>query len=104
ISIYLLTAFISYLFTGRADQTVIEAILETDIKSSGLETENWLGLIGAYISHYFIFVWFGIAAFFIPPLLFVLGSKIVFRKEIIPPYNAFKFSFFFVFWISLFLG
>src|SRR5690606_28596761 len=72
ISIYLLTAFISYLFTGRADQTVIEAILETDIKSSGLETENWLGLIGAYVSHYFIFVWFGIAAFFIPPLLFVL--------------------------------
>src|SRR5690606_5310405 len=80
LSIYLLTAFISYLFTGKADQSLIEAFLETDIKTSGLETENWLGVIGAYVSHYFIFVWFGIAAFFIPPLLFILGSKIVFRK------------------------
>lgn len=104
VSIYLLTSFISYLFTGRADQSVIEAVLETDIKSSGLETENWLGLVGAYVSHYFIFVWFGIAAFFIPPMLFILGSKIVFRKELIAPYTAFKFSFFFAFWISLFLG
>lgn len=103
-SIYLLTAFISYLFTGKADQSIIEAVLETDIKSSGLETENWLGLVGAYVSHYFIFVWFGIAAFFLPPLLFILGSKIVFRKELIAPYTAFKFSFFFAFWISLFLG
>ncbi len=104
LSIYLLTAFISYLFTGKADQSLIEAFLETDIKTSGLETENWLGVIGAYVSHYFIFVWFGIAAFFIPPLLFILGSKIVFRKEVIAPYKAFKFSFFFAFWISLLLG
>lgn len=104
ISVYLLTAFISYLFTGKADQSIIEAVLETDIKSSGLETENWLGLVGAYVSHYFIFVWFGIAAFFLPPLLFIMGSKIVFRKELIAPYTAFKFSFFFAFWISLFLG
>src|SRR5690606_22150818 len=74
------------------------------IKTSGLETENWLGVIGAYVSHYFIFVWFGIAAFFIPPLLFILGSKIVFRKEVIAPYKTFKFSFFFAFWISLLLG
>lgn len=104
LSIYLLTAFISYLFTGKADQSMIEAVMETDIKTSGLEIENWLGIVGAYVSHYFIFVWFGIAAFFIPPLLFILGSKIVFRKEVIAPYSAFKFSFFFAFWISLFLG
>lgn len=103
-SIYLLTAFISYLFTGKADQSVIEAIQETGVKASGMETENWLGLIGAYISHYFIFIWFGIAAFFIPPLLFILGSKVVFKKTIIAPYSAFKFAFFFAFWLSLLLG
>src|SRR5690606_35687572 len=103
-SIYLTTAFISYLFTGKADQSVIESIQETGVRASGIDTENWLGLVGAYVSHYFIFVWFGIAAFFIPPLLFILGSKVVFRKEIIDPYKAFKFSFFFAFWISLFLG
>ena len=103
-SIYLLTAFISYLFTGKADQSVIEAIRETGVKASGLETENWLGLIGAYVSHYFIFIWFGISSFFIPPLLFIIGSKVVFRKEVLPTYSIFKFIFFSIFWISLLLG
>lgn len=103
-SIYLLTAFISYLFTGKADQSVIQAISETGVKASGLETENWLGLIGAYVSHYFIFVWFGISSFFIPPLLFIIGSKVVFRKEVLPSYSTFKFIFFSIFWLSLLLG
>lgn len=103
-SIYLLTAFISYLFTGKADQSVIQAIRETGVKASGLEIENWLGLIGAYVSHYFIFVWFGISSFFIPPLLFIIGSKVVFRKEVLPTYNTFKFIFFAIFWLSLLLG
>lgn len=103
-SIYLLTAFISYLFTGKADQSVIQAIQETGVKASGLETENWLGLIGAYVSHYFIFIWFGISSFFIPPLLFIIGSKVVFRKEVLPTYSTFKFVFFSIFWLSLLLG
>lgn len=103
-SFYLLTAFISYLFTGKSDQSVIEAMQATGIKASGLETENWLGLFGAVASHYFIFKWFGIAAFFIPPLLFVMGYKIVFKRDILPPYSTFKFAFFFSFWLSLLLG
>lgn len=103
-SFYLLTAFISYLFTGKSDQSVIEAMELTAIKASGLETENWLGLFGAVVSHYFIFKWFGIAAFFICPLLFALGYKIVFKRAILPPYTTFKFSFFFTFWLSLLLG
>lgn len=103
-SLFLITAFISYLFTGRADQSVIEAIAEAGVKSSGADTENWLGLVGAITSHFFIFRWFGISAFFIPPLLFMAGYKIVFRKAILDGYATFKFAFFFIFWISLFLG
>jgi S-DNA-T family DNA segregation ATPase FtsK/SpoIIIE len=104
VSFYMLTAFISYLFTGKADQSVVEAIQETGLKNSGLETENWLGLIGAYTSHYFIFRWFGIAAFFIPALLFMLGFKIVFRKDLLPSFPTYTFSIFWTFWLSLFFG
>jgi len=69
ISLYLFTAFISYLFTHKADQSVVEAVGQIDLRESGQETENWLGLFGAITSHYFIFKWFGISTFLIPPLI-----------------------------------
>lgn len=104
VSVYFLTAFISYLFTGKADQSVVEAIQETGWIQSGLEADNWLGVYGAIISHYFIFQWFGIAAFFIPPLLFVWGYRIVFNRSLIHSGQAFIFVTFFTLWISLLLG
>ena len=103
-ALYLFTAFFSYLFTGRADQSVIEAAAETGLRTSGEETENWLGLFGAWTSYFFIFKWFGLSAFFVPPLLFIVGYWVVTRKKLISPYPAFTFSFFFMFWISIFLG
>ncbi len=103
-SLYLVTAFISYLFTGKADQSVVEAINESGVIASGKEAENWLGLYGALVSHYFIFKWFGLAAFFTPPFLFLAGYKIVFKREIISVYSTFIFSLFFTFWLCILLG
>ncbi len=103
-SIYLMTAFISYLFTGKADQTVIEAIGQTGMLDSGRETENWLGLSGAFVSHYFIFRWFGLAAYFTPVLMFLVGYKVVFRKELLPIYSSFVFCAFFTLWVCVLLG
>ncbi len=103
-SVYLMTAFVSYLFTGKADQTVVEAIGQTDVLDSGRETENWLGLSGAFVSHYFIFRWFGLAAYFTPVLMFLAGYKIVFRKELLPLYSSFVFCAFFTLWVCVMLG
>lgn len=103
-SLYLFTAFISYLFTGKADQSVVEAINESGVIASGKEAENWLGLYGALVSHYFIFKWFGLAAFFTPPFLFLAGYKIVFKREIVSVYSTFIFSLFFTFWLCILLG
>ncbi|UII34979.1 DNA translocase FtsK [Fulvivirga ulvae] len=103
-SLFLFTAFISYLFTGKADQSVVEAIGQTGMLQSGREADNWLGLYGAFISHYFIFRWFGLAAFFTPPLLFLIGYRIVFKKEIISIYSTFAFCLFFTLWLSILLG
>ncbi len=103
-SVLMLASFISYLFTGKADQSVVESLGSTAINTSGVETENWLKLMGAVTSHYFIFKWFGIASYFIPPILFLIGYKIVFRKEIISILRLSKFSLFFIFWGSVVLG
>lgn len=103
-SLFLLTAFISYLFTGQADQSIIGAVGEESIKTTGQEAENWLGLMGAIASHYFMFKYFGIASYLIPPLLFLVGFKIVFQKEILAISRSFVFASFFLIWISMFLG
>ena len=102
-SLFLFTAFLSYLFTGKADQSVVESWMN-NIVESGQEAENWLGLFGAIISHYLVFKWMGISAFFIPPLLFFLGFRLVFKRDLISLFSAFIFSVFAGLWLSLLLG
>lgn len=104
VSFFLFTAFSSYLFTGKADQSVVEAYRVTDIRESGFEIENWFGLLGAISSHYFIYKWFGLASFFFPPFLFLVGIYILFKKQLISIRRSFVFILFFTFWLSSLFG
>ncbi|MBS1557518.1 MAG: DNA translocase FtsK 4TM domain-containing protein [Bacteroidetes bacterium] len=103
-SLFLFTSFLSYLFTGKADQSVIEAMDTTALAESGKETSNWLGLYGALTSHFIIFRWLGISAFFIPPLIFLLGYRLVYKRDLVNLFPAFIFSVFAGLWLSLLLG
>jgi len=103
-STYLFLSLFSYLFTGKADQSVIEALSDASLVESGKEAANWLGLYGAITSHYFIFRWFGISAFFIPPLLFLLGFKVVFNRELLRIFSFTIFAIFSGLWLCLLLG
>ena len=104
VGIYLFTAFFSYLFTGKADQSVVEALWNSSLIESGKEAENWLGLYGAVTSHYLVFKWMGISAFFMPPILFLIGFKLVFKRELLPIFSVFILSVFAGLWLSLLLG
>ena len=104
VALYLFTAFLSYLFTGKADQSVVEAFGNSDLIEFGKEADNWLGLYGAITSHYLIFKWLGISGFFVPPLLFLLGFRLVFKRELLPIFSVFIFSVFTGLWLSLLLG
>jgi S-DNA-T family DNA segregation ATPase FtsK/SpoIIIE len=103
-SLFLFASFVSYLFTGKADQSVIEALASDTILESGMETDNWVGLWGALVSHAFIFRWFGIAAFFIPPIIFIAGFRMVFKRSIASIVNTTIFSLFSILWLSLMFG
>jgi S-DNA-T family DNA segregation ATPase FtsK/SpoIIIE len=100
-------ALLSYMFTGTADfsevgsQQSMSSILET-LKDK--EISNWLGLYGALTSHFFVFRWFGISSFFIPPLLFLVGVKLVFKKEPIRISSYTIFALFSIVWLCLMLG
>ncbi len=103
-SLYLFIAQISYLFTGPADQSVVESVLESNWKVAGQETENWLGLVGAVVSYLWIYRWFGVASLLIPPLLFAAGVRLVFRRTLLPLHKSAMAVIFFLIWISWLLG
>ncbi len=103
-SVFLFIAILSYLNTGKADQSVVEAVLSTGIKESGFEVANWFGIIGATVAHYFVFKWFGVASLLVAPLLFVMGYQLVYRRQLVPIFRFFIFSAFYTFWISLLMG
>ncbi|MGW8121194.1 DNA translocase FtsK 4TM domain-containing protein [Roseivirga echinicomitans] len=103
-AVFIFVACVSYLFTGKADQSVVESVGETGMIESGKEAANWMKLWGAYASHYLIFKWFGIAAFLVPPFLFIGGYKIVFGKALVNIQRAFIFVVFFLLWTSLLMG
>jgi DNA segregation ATPase FtsK/SpoIIIE, S-DNA-T family len=102
--IYLFLALLSFLFTWRADESVVKGLSDSSLLESGQEAENWLGLYGAVISHYVISRWFGIAAFFLPPLLFIIGFKMIFNRELLRIFSFTIFSVFTGLWLSLLLG
>ena len=105
--LYMFFALLSYMFTGQADFSEVgnHQSLKSIFQSlRDKEIANWLGLYGAIISHFFIFRWFGISSFLIPPLLFLLGFKIVFKKEILRISSYTIFAFFSILWLCLMLG
>ncbi|PKQ70571.1 DNA translocase FtsK [Raineya orbicola] len=103
-ALYLLFAFVSYLFTAQADQSLVEAYNETGIREAGEEVENWLGIYGAIFSYYFIYRWFGLGAFFLIPLLANWGFQWIFKMSILPTKKILALLFFVALWLSTLLG
>ncbi len=102
--LFLFIAFISYFRTGKADQSVVEGLFNTNIKESGREVQNWFGIVGAIAGHFFVFLWFGIAAILIPPLMILISLRIILKSRIYPLTRAFAFVLFYLLWTGTFFG
>ena len=101
-AIIILLSLVSYLFTGFDDQSLINSGLSID--SLGKEAKNWLGIVGAYISHYLIFEGFGISVFFLVPFFVIISLRLLFDIKVYSVSKIFIFSFFGIIWISSFMG
>lgn len=103
---FLLISFCSYLFTGAADQDIVQGSLRDLAGRTDTKTDNILGLLGAKISHWFIYVWFGISSFLIILPLFLTGFRWVFNEDLfkLNLYHLFLGCLFYMFFFSLFLG
>ena len=103
-SIFLFIAFTSYLFTWQADMSVVAPSDDSNLLESTKEIENWLGFIGAWVSYYAIYNGFGISSFFITPILFSIGFKLAFKRELLPIFSVSIFSIFSGLWLCLLFG
>lgn len=75
LTVYLSLAFVSFFFTGGADQSKLDIKWLELITNSDIRVENWTGKTGAYISNLFINKGFGIASFSFLYLMFILSLR-----------------------------
>ena len=74
---YLLIAMVSFLFTGQADQSILESLRAGEWLNSNRMFTNICGSIGAILSYELITLTFGISAFLIPVFVILTGLKLM---------------------------
>ncbi|HKR04240.1 MAG TPA: DNA translocase FtsK 4TM domain-containing protein, partial [Bacteroidia bacterium] len=104
LSVFLLIAFTSYIFTWQADHDKVTGTWWSLLGNKDIRVENWLGKFGALISHQFMVNWFGISSFIFVGILFLLGFKILFNISLLPFKKTFAYSFFALVFISTAMG
>ena len=82
VSMFLLIAFTSYLFTWKEDQDKVLTGASILLRSEDAQTANLLGNFGAYISHMFFYNGFGLASFLFCTLFFVAGTNAIMGRKI----------------------
>ena len=100
ISLFLLIAFISHLFTWTADQSTLGSLSRpwSHLFDRSVESANHLGRLGAIISHQFFYRWFGLSSFFILIFSFSAGLNLIFRKHLFQLGKIFRHLLFFLIW------
>lgn len=96
----------SYFFTWKADQ---DRVLNTSLftflfDGNPLPVENWLGKFGAWMSHLFMYRWFGISSFAISFIIFLIGFKWTLNILLLPIRRSIAVAALFMVWSSIFLG
>lgn len=77
LSIYMVIAFVSFLSTGEADQSLILDLRPGEILNSNKAFSNSCGSVGAFLSWFFISRCFGFPAFIVSVIVCLTGLKLV---------------------------
>jgi len=104
-SFFILLSISSYFVTGKEDFNQIQShgILDY-LFDSEIVVENWLGNLGAAVSHFFIYKGFGLSSLIFPFLVFLVGFKLLFKFSLLPLKKSMKHGLFLLIWISMTLG
>ncbi len=102
-SIFLLIAFISFIFSGGDDHSKFNINFFEFISNSDINVENWTGKFGAYFADLFINSYVGISAITIVALLIVVAFRLL-NVKIASIRKTALHCFFITAWMSTFLG
>ncbi len=102
-SIYLLLAFISFFFTGAADQSILDSGDAADLVSVDNGVRNYAGSRGAQLANYLINDCFGLASFFILAFLVMAGLKLM-KVRKVRLWRWFMGCALLLVWFSVFFG
>ncbi|MDH4471166.1 MAG: DNA translocase FtsK 4TM domain-containing protein [Fluviicola sp.] len=96
----------SFFFTWTADQDRIldKGLFEFLMEDNPEPVANWLGKFGAWMSHLFMYRWFGISSFAISFMIFLVGFKWMLNIRLLPLKRSFAVASLFMVWSSIFLG
>lgn len=94
----LLFAFISYLFTWKVDQSIIATGTRED------QSSNWLSLVGARVSHFFMYKGFGVPALAIATLTTITGVYYFFDYAKTALKKFWFWGILLMLWLSVFFG
>lgn len=101
----LFLAFTSFLFSWQVDQSLLSQLTwQKFLQANPQMAENWVGIIGAYLGHLFIYRWFGVAAYLLIFLLGLIGVSLMLQYEPLPIRRNLTGSVFFIAWSSVLLG
>jgi S-DNA-T family DNA segregation ATPase FtsK/SpoIIIE len=104
-SALLVLAFTSFLFSWEVDQSLAQNFSWEIFKEANPQmAKNWMGVVGAYLGHLFIYRWFGLAAYLFVFMIGLLGLSLLFRYQPLPLGRNLSGSLFFIAWISITLG
>ena len=102
-SLYLLFAFVSFLFNAEADQSKLHLSWTQLIGNASIKVKNVTGKTGAYLADVFINRWFGLSSFFLIYLL-VLYAFWILKSKSFKLRSRITKTVIFVIWLSIALG
>ncbi|PKQ45552.1 DNA translocase FtsK [Confluentibacter flavum] len=97
--ILLFIAFVSFFFTGEADQSSLSNFASRDTVS-----KNWLSKSGAWLSDFFIHRGFGISSFIFSVLIFLSGLYVLMDIDKAKLRKHWFWGLIVIIWLSVFFG
>jgi DNA segregation ATPase FtsK/SpoIIIE, S-DNA-T family len=106
LSVFLLMAFFSYLFTWKSYDHLVDsrAMNWQLLTDSSITLDNMMGRAGAIVAHLFIKMGFGISSFLFVLIFLALGMRLLVSNRLFLFRRVFTYSVFFILWLSLFFG
>lgn len=106
-ALYLALAFVSFYlnwFGELTDDYFSDLPVRLVLTDKGLQINNWMGNLGAFLSQLLVKEGFGIGAFYFAFLFFLAGFHFVFKRKVLTAWGIWKYGVMSLLWLPLFMA